>query len=141
MYVTTNSGVNWNRVGNMPIIPVFDLVIDYKNNRLVAGTFAQSMQSFPIDSIIDTPILVGINHEKSKQNFVVYPNPATSFINIRTDKTITSLRLFSINGQEILLDKPLNLTQLSIPSLKRGVYILTITDESQTTTSTKFLKL
>lgn len=53
VYVTYNRGVNWNRIGgNMPMIPVNDIAIDYKANRLIAGTFARSLQSFDIDSII-----------------------------------------------------------------------------------------
>ena len=53
VYVTYNRGVNWSRIGgNMPMIPVNDIAIDYKANRLIAGTFARSMQSFDLDSII-----------------------------------------------------------------------------------------
>ena len=40
----------------MPMIPVNDLKIDYAANRLIAGTFARSIQSFDLDSIpIGTP--------------------------------------------------------------------------------------
>lgn len=53
VYVTFNRGVNWQRVGgNMPMIPVNDIAIDYSANRLIAGTFARSIQSFDLDSIL-----------------------------------------------------------------------------------------
>jgi photosystem II stability/assembly factor-like uncharacterized protein len=52
VFATVNSGVNWERLGTMPWIPVYDLVVDNDQNRLVAGTFARSVQSFPTDSIL-----------------------------------------------------------------------------------------
>ena len=36
----------------MPWIPVFDLEVDNDMGRLVAGTFARSIQTFPVDSIL-----------------------------------------------------------------------------------------
>ncbi len=52
VFATVNYGTNWERLGNMPWIPVFDLEVDTQMDRLVAGTFARSIQSFPTDSII-----------------------------------------------------------------------------------------
>ena len=52
VFATVNSGENWERLGTMPWIPVFDLEVDHEMNRLVAGTFARSIQSFPSDSIL-----------------------------------------------------------------------------------------
>ena len=52
VYATVNSGTNWERLGNMPWIPVYDLVVDTVERRLVAGTFSRSIQSFPMDSIL-----------------------------------------------------------------------------------------
>lgn len=52
VFATLNSGVNWERLGTMPWIPVFDLAVDTAMDRLVAGTFARSIQSFPTDSIL-----------------------------------------------------------------------------------------
>ena len=52
VFATVNHGTNWERLGSMPWIPVFDLAVDTEMNRLVAGTFARSIQSFPTDSIL-----------------------------------------------------------------------------------------
>ncbi len=52
VFATVNYGANWERLGNMPWIPVFDLEVDTQMDRLVAGTFARSIQSFPTDSIL-----------------------------------------------------------------------------------------
>ena len=59
VFATVNSGENWERLGTIPWIPVFDLEVDHEMNRLVAGTFARSIQSFPTDSILaGTPPVV-----------------------------------------------------------------------------------
>jgi len=52
VFITQNLGNNWKKLGiGMPIVPVFDLSYNEKNNEIVAGTFARSIYSFPIDSI------------------------------------------------------------------------------------------
>ncbi|PCJ81043.1 MAG: hypothetical protein COA49_07000 [Bacteroidetes bacterium] len=52
VYATVDAGNHWERLGAMPWIPVYDLVVDTAQGRLVAGTFSRSIQSFPIDSIL-----------------------------------------------------------------------------------------
>ena len=52
VFATVNSGENWERLGTMPWIPVYDLEVDNEMGRLVAGTFARSIQTFPTDSIL-----------------------------------------------------------------------------------------
>lgn len=52
IYYTMDYGTDWKRLGNnMPFIWVYDIEVDVPNNRLVAGTFARSIQSIDIDSI------------------------------------------------------------------------------------------
>ena len=52
VYYTMDYGTDWKRLGNnMPFIWVYDIEVDIPNNRLVAGTFARSIQSIDIDSI------------------------------------------------------------------------------------------
>ena len=42
VYGTVTAGTSWERLGtNMPIITVYDLVINEDKNELVAGTFAR----------------------------------------------------------------------------------------------------
>ena len=52
VYATVDAGAHWERLGTMPWIPVYDLVVDTVERRLVAGTFSRSIQSFPLDSIL-----------------------------------------------------------------------------------------
>ncbi|MEO0580596.1 MAG: PKD domain-containing protein [Bacteroidota bacterium] len=63
VYGTANGGDNWHRIGNnMPSIPVYDLEIDLVAKQLIAGTFARSIMTFPLDSLTQNllfaPIIV-----------------------------------------------------------------------------------
>lgn len=53
VYGTTSAGTNWQRIGNnMPFVAVNDLEINFATNELIAGTFARSITSYPLDSLI-----------------------------------------------------------------------------------------
>ena len=58
VYHTENWGHHWDRVGDMPYIPVFELDVDTAASQLVAATFARSIQTFPLDSLLPEPTVV-----------------------------------------------------------------------------------
>lgn len=86
VYGSINSGENWERLGgNMPFITVYDLCLNEAKNELVAGTFARSIMSFPIDSIEleDGSITSQSEPVSFKTNrILVYPNPVSDYINL-----------------------------------------------------------
>ncbi len=52
VYGTTNGGQHWEQLGTgIPMVPVYSLGINPSERTLIAGTFARSIQSFPIDSL------------------------------------------------------------------------------------------
>jgi photosystem II stability/assembly factor-like uncharacterized protein len=52
VYGTTNGGLHWERLGTgIPIVPVYSLGINDAQRTLIAGTYARSVLSFPIDSL------------------------------------------------------------------------------------------
>jgi hypothetical protein len=55
VYHTESWGAHWERVGDMPLIPVFELDVDTASGALVAATFARSIQTFPLDSLVPEP--------------------------------------------------------------------------------------
>lgn len=57
VYHTENWGAHWERVGDMPFIPVFELDVDTAGSQLVAATFARSIQTFPLDSLVPAPVV------------------------------------------------------------------------------------
>jgi len=59
IFYSNNGAVNWHYIsGIMPAVPVFDIEIDYNNQRLVVGTHARSMYSYPIEDIVANATIV-----------------------------------------------------------------------------------
>jgi len=53
VYISENAGQNWNFLGEgFPPVMTFDIEIDYPAHRIIAGTFARSLYSFPLNSIV-----------------------------------------------------------------------------------------
>ncbi|MDY8137865.1 InlB B-repeat-containing protein [Aquimarina sp. 2201CG5-10] len=76
---------------------------------------------------------LGINDQEFPVAFTVYPNPVVDKMYIKTDEVISSIRLYSILGNEIkVLDT--NNAQIDVSSLSKGVYFLIIeTDKGKGT--------
>lgn len=86
VYGTIDYGASWNRVGgNMPSILVFDLDYNVANNEIIAGTFARSIMSISIDSLLfEEPVVSAVNTPKETlvAEVKIYPNPASGTTNI-----------------------------------------------------------
>ena len=137
VYFTKNSGANWDRAGNnMPVILVFDLEIDMQAKRLVAGTFARSIQSLSLDSLLD--IAVGIEEIESAIQFSIYPNPASEFIRIKSSSRSTDFnwQIVNMNGQVMKKGYGIN-NSIIVSDLSPGNYVF-VPDNGQ---KTKFLKV
>ena len=144
VYATLNGGMHWDRVGDMPLIPVFDIEIDTIYNKLIAGTFARSIQSFPIDSIVkDIPTSTNLMMVE-ESSIRVYPIPSNNYLYIdgvsRSDKTITSI--FDLQGKKVaqisLPNKKVN--KIDVSFLKQGVYLLQLNDGVSEPQTVKIIK-
>ena len=86
VYGTLDAGQNWDRLGvNMPNITVYDLDLNPARNELVAGTFARSIMTYPIDSLLaEPPVTVSTNEPSNFRPLTVktYPNPATDALTV-----------------------------------------------------------
>jgi len=89
VYGTMDSGESWERLGaNMPYVQVYDMAWNVERNELVAGTFARSIYSYPLDSLfveeepvdsttsVDGPLVDQVSPVR------VFPSPATSWITV-----------------------------------------------------------
>jgi len=126
VFYTEDGGETWDKAGNMPDLLIFDMKVDYTNNRLVAGTFARSIQSLSIDTLLDGT--VGLAESVSRQ-LQISPNPATNFIQITGDKVNASANweIFTLSGQVALKGKGIE-KAISIEGLKPGTYLLRTED-------------
>jgi len=143
IYGTVNAGTNWNRVGdNMPIIPVFDLVYDSLQRRLVAGTYARGMYSIAVDTLIPG-LSTGINSPTTANEFLIYPNPANDYFYIEGN-SIKSAQIEIINsvGKLVLTQQflPSQKYRINIKDLKVGTYFVRIEIEGSSV-SKKIIKL
>ncbi len=75
VYGSLDGGGQWSRVGhNMPVIPVYDMALNEMRNELVAGTFARSILSFPLDSVGSGPAMFSISGQVRREDGVPVPN-------------------------------------------------------------------
>jgi len=107
VYGTVTAGDTWERLGvNMPIVRVYDLVINEANNELVAGTFARSIMTYPLDSVFvaDDP-MVSNNTPTKLENvgIKIIPTVATQSTQIKIENTepgrTADLVVISIDGK------------------------------------------
>lgn len=131
VYATSNYGQHWERVGsNMPLIPVYDMEWDLVNRRLIVGTHARSMQSFPMDSLI-APILLSAQTPEIS-SFDLYPSPATTQIHLEWPDQIGSWEMFNAEGRKVrggFLDGQLQ--RIAIDQLQAGVYFVRAESQGQ----------
>jgi photosystem II stability/assembly factor-like uncharacterized protein len=125
VYYTENSGITWDRLGdNMPIILVFDIDIDYDANRIVAGTFARSIQSLSLDSLFDFSTSIA---ELEQENWSVYPNPVKDKVYIESENSWLGSQwtIVDLNGRKVAAGS-LNSNSISTADLSKGIYFLRI---------------
>ncbi|MCZ4410637.1 T9SS type A sorting domain-containing protein [Cryomorphaceae bacterium 1068] len=87
---------------------------------------------YAIDEVSVTPVLSVANQKKGRDSFKVFPNPASSVLNIEksdNSKSISEIAILNLNG---MLIKQFNINQrkleyqIDISSLNQGLYILKI---------------
>jgi len=81
----------WERLGsNMPTITVYDLVVNESKNELVAGTFARSIMTYPIDSLVapvDSTIVSQQEVFALKNTLKINPSLASTYVKIELGNT------------------------------------------------------
>lgn len=136
VYFTLDGGEIWERVGNnMPMIPVFDIKIDTLMNVLVAGTFARSIQTIPLDSLVEEIIVTDIPELIEKN--LAYPNPFSTGFNLDIQPDQTAF-VFASNGK--LMAKIQGSQYVPTNTWAAGMYFV-ITEENGVSRKTSLLKL
>tara|TARA_R110002126_G_scaffold282967_1_gene431891 strand:- start:50055 stop:52271 length:2217 start_codon:yes stop_codon:yes gene_type:complete len=79
------------------------------------------------------------NNDFNLLSFKIYPNPASSILNIKTDKEIELITIHSILGNKVMIKK--DTKTIDIRQLNSGVYLLKVYYSNQAkSTSLKFIK-
>lgn len=94
-----------------------------------------SVATYGWEATINCEALLSIEDVTNSKEITVYPNPASSLLNIDAKKEITSVKLSDVSGKTVLGKKSGSLKEkLSIEHLPKGVYILTVELKDQTVT-------
>lgn len=82
------------------------------------------------------PIITGITNPLSDKMVEVYPNPASSTLNVRCPYPDAEMEVYTLTGQKVIVTTR---QQVDISALSSGVYILTL-KYAGTVYKTKFIK-
>jgi photosystem II stability/assembly factor-like uncharacterized protein len=121
VYFTSNGGTNWSRVGNnMPVIPVYALGLNNNGTKLVAGTFARSIQTISIPAL-----LTGTEAEASLPQFVsLWPNPAQETLILDLPAAADAV-IVDLSGKEVWNSRcTAGINQVDVAALPKGVYLV-----------------
>ncbi len=143
VYYTINGGQSWLRLGNnMPLITVWDLVYNPTLKKLIAGTYAKSIQSIDISSLI-----TGVNENigDDTDGSTVYPNPIQSgwlHITSLVKNKPEQIQVFTSDGRQVkaVFELKDNEVVFSTTDLPSGLYFVHITSGEKTLVK-RFIKL
>jgi len=71
-------------------------------------------------------------------NISLYPNPASTSIQIETDEIISCIEIFSISGKRIIIT---NEKQIDVQSLQAGCYLIKVNTRNNAVWRSRFVKL
>ncbi len=135
VYASISSGIHWERLGvGMPVCAVYEVEYDTVNHKLLAGTFARSLMSYNVDSMLyasskDTTIDTTSVNEISTEIYNIFPNPANDYVNVllKNSREQTVVTLFNSEGK-LLKTIPLKNYQskIDVDEYVDGVYYLSI---------------
>lgn len=95
--------------------------------------FDNDGSGFIVDNIIIRDMDQMAVSDVSRSQISIYPNPASEFLNIRTDDKIKSVKIYSAKGNLVKTEND-HLSVISIASLPKGIYMVTIeTDKGSET--------
>lgn len=81
---------------------------------------------------LPNPVNTNINIVK---NTVIYPNPASNFININAEENIQAVEILNISGQTVIFENTSsNKAKLNVNNLSAGVYFVKVYTDTETTT-------
>jgi photosystem II stability/assembly factor-like uncharacterized protein len=137
VFATLDYGTHWEPVGTLPTIPVYDVVADTITDRLVAGTFARSILSFPLDSLLPQPVVVEPNavaEAVDGESFRAYPNPFRDELTLALPANVKSVVVRDLTGRVIFerIGTGASSGRMTLPTADwaSGTYVVTVAGEA-----------
>ncbi len=140
VYASINSGNHWERLGlGMPVIAVYDLDFDSVNHKLLAGTYARSLMSYDVDSMLyvapkDTTADTTFVNEIANDFYKVFPNPASEVVNIiaKNNDASSTVTVYNSEGKAVAITILKNReTTLDVSKMTNGVYYLVMNNKNK----------
>ncbi|MCF8371122.1 MAG: T9SS type A sorting domain-containing protein [Bacteroidales bacterium] len=134
VYFTDNGGQKWARLSDdMPIIPVYDIEYDSYFHKIIVGSYARSMISLSIDSLLTIVSIEEPEITKPGPEVYIYPNPASSMINISgLSENIGQAMIVSTQGEivkSVKIQNQQDIVTVNVEDLKPGIYSVVIDSE------------
>jgi len=138
LVVSNDHGVTWNVLTNDKLMGAFSYGVDFDftdaaNIDIYASTSDLGVLKYKLSTLTSDIS----NPEFVEKNFVVYPNPASNFINVRTNEAIKLIQLTTLDGHQVAESTS---NTMDISSLPKGIYIVSVTTQSGQQTFNKLIK-
>jgi hypothetical protein len=124
---TENRGLHWEPVGSLPLIPVYDLAVDTISDRLVAGTFARSLWTFPLDSLLPAAVIDTVQNAVASLvdfNDLAFPNPFKNSLELRSESPVEQVTVYDAAGKVQVALTPDQRHTIATSSWAAGTYIV-----------------
>lgn len=96
-------------------------------------------ESAPVISQTIEVLLLLATDEELQSKISLYPNPAKTYLNIKSDKTFLNYAIINIYGVEIVPTSMLNENKINIQFLPEGIYFVRLIEKSGTPFILKFM--
>lgn len=136
VYGSVDAGATWERLGvNMPLVATFDLEFNPTTVRLVAGTYARSIQSYPLDVLLpELGLYLGNGTAPDvSASLDVWPLPASDAVFFAFENysaQIGHATLFDVQGRAVrqaqVLGRGRVQGEMDISGLSSGLYFLRV---------------
>ena len=129
IYYTDDYGQKWHSI-NSGLVNTNTSAITLFNDTLFVGTYGSGIWKCAVNSI---PLSVS-DIKPNERLIMIYPNPASEFIRILTDRVSNSfiISIYDLAGRKVLSGMTEN-NEFDISELNEGTYIVSIiTDKEQT---------
>jgi len=91
-----------------------------------------------VDVTVLLAVTVGVNENGANEYIAVYPNPASTLLNVKSNGTVTNVNLVNTIGQVVYSNN--TNTTIDISKFESGVYFIQIDTEHGTTTQKILIK-